>query len=161
MKQDAEPATLVVVCGLPGVGKTTHAQQVAARIDAVRLCPDDWMDRLEVNLWDGMMRSRIETLQWDLARDLLALRQSVVIEWGTWARSERDLLRDGGRATGALVELHHLEAPIEVLWSRIRARDLEDPPITHNQLRQWIDQFETPEDDELATWDHGVHIDTT
>lgn len=37
---------LIVVCGLPGAGKTRHATQVAATLDAVRLDADHWMTRL-------------------------------------------------------------------------------------------------------------------
>jgi len=53
----------------------------------------------------------------------------VIIEWGTWARSERDMLRLGARALGASVELQFVSAPPEVLIERIRLRDREDPPI--------------------------------
>lgn len=156
----ATTATLVVVTGLPGSGKTTHARDIADHLDAVRLCPDDWMLRLDVDLWNADTRDRIERLQWDLGRDLLARGQSVVVEWGTWAQVERDQLRDDGRAAGARVELHHLHAPVEVLWQRIAVRDREDPPITRAHLDDWAGLFQWPDDAELATWDHGIRLDT-
>ncbi len=111
---------LIVVCGLPGAGKTTHAKRLEVGRGAVRLCPDDWMDALSANQWDGACRARVEALQWALAQRLLAPGQTVVIEWGIWARSERDTLRLGARALGAGVELHYLTAPVEVLFERIR-----------------------------------------
>jgi molybdopterin-guanine dinucleotide biosynthesis protein len=37
---------LIVVCGLPGSGKTTLAKTLESRLRAVRFCPDDWMDAL-------------------------------------------------------------------------------------------------------------------
>ena len=91
---------LIIVCGLPGSGKTTHAKQLEGNLRAIRFCPDEWMDMLEINLYDGNARERIEALQWKLAQDLLRLRQTVIIEWGTWGRSERDALRVGARALG-------------------------------------------------------------
>ena len=34
---------LILTCGLPGAGKTTLAQQLAADRDALRLTKDEWM----------------------------------------------------------------------------------------------------------------------
>jgi predicted kinase len=96
-------ARLIIVCGLPGSGKTTHAKQVEEKLRAVRFCPDDWMDALGIGLWDGESRERVEKLQWKLAQEILALGHNVVIEWGTWGRSERDALRCGARALGPLL----------------------------------------------------------
>jgi predicted kinase len=144
---------LILVCGLPGSGKTTHAKQVERNLHAVRFCPDEWMDVLQIGLWDGESRARIETLQWKLAQDLLALGHTVVIEWGTWARSERDVLRIGARSLGAAVELHCLDAPVEILFDRIRRRNMESPPITLDDLVKWASIFERPSSEELALFD--------
>ncbi len=46
------PSTVVIVCGLPGSGKTTHAQALAADMGAVRFSADEWMGALLMNLWD-------------------------------------------------------------------------------------------------------------
>jgi predicted kinase len=144
---------LVVVCGLPGSGKTGHARSVAAGLGAVRMCPDEWMEALGVDLWDTSTRSRVEALQWTLTRELLALGQSVVIEWGTWSRDERDELRRGARAIGAAVELHFLDAPVDVLWARVAGRDRERPPISRADLAAWSEIIERPTAEELATYD--------
>jgi predicted kinase len=97
---------LVIVCGLPGSGKTMHAKQLEWNLRAIRFSPDEWMEVLEIGLWDGEVRGRIEKLQWKLAQDFLALGHNVILEWGTWGKSERDALRTGARALGAAVELH-------------------------------------------------------
>src|SRR5260370_23048873 len=121
---------LIIVCGLPGSGKTTHAKQVEQTLPAVRFCPDEWMDALGIGLWDSESRERIEKLQRKLTQDILVLGHNVVIEWGTWGRSERDALRSGARALGAAVELHFIDAPVEVLFDRIHRRNQKSPPIT-------------------------------
>ncbi len=146
-------ARLIIVCGLPGSGKTTHAKQVEQELHAVRFCPDDWMDALDIGLWDGEVRERIEKLQWKLAQEILALGHNVVIEWGTWGRSERDALRCGARALGAAVELHFIDAPVEVLFDRIRRRNRESPPITLADVMKWAESFERPSAEELALFD--------
>jgi adenylate kinase len=41
---------LVIVCGLPGSGKTTLAKEIEEKQQATRFSPDDWMDALELKL---------------------------------------------------------------------------------------------------------------
>ena len=99
---------LIIVCGLPGSGKTTHAKLLESGLRAIRFCADEWMDALSLDLYDEGRREKIEALQWRLGRNLLARGLTIIIEWGTWGRSERDTLRLGARAVGAAVELHYL-----------------------------------------------------
>ena len=106
-------ARLIIVCGLPGSGKTTLASTLESKLRAVRFSPDEWMDALALNLWEEEKRAKIEALQWKLAQQLLAQGHTVIIEWGTWARTERDTLRLEARAVGAAVELHYVSAPAE------------------------------------------------
>jgi predicted kinase len=143
---------LVVLCGLPGSGKTTAARALVAD-GGVRLCPDDWLVALGLDLWDVDRRARMEALQWELAQTLLASGVLVVVEWGTWTRAEREVLRQGARALGASVELHHLGAPVEELWRRVSARGREDPPITRRDLEEWAQAFEAPDAAERAGYD--------
>ena len=117
----------MVVCGLPGAGKTTHATRLCAEVGAVRFSPDEWMERLSLDLWDEDRRAGVEALQWTLAQQLLSQGLVVVIEWGTWGRSERDTLRTGARDLGAEVALHYLRASPDVLYSRVLRRAAEDP----------------------------------
>jgi predicted kinase len=148
---------LVLVCGLPGSGKTTRAEQLAGEVGAVRLSPDDWMRALGIDLFDQPARGRIEALQWELAQELVALGTSVVIEWGFWTRAERDALRDGARRLGAAVELHLLDEPVDVLWERVRTRGREEAwgsrAITREELDEWAAAFEAPDPTELASYD--------
>lgn len=148
---------LFVVTGLPGSGKTTLASPLAASLGAVRMCPDEWMLAAGIDLWDADARARIEELQGELAMDVLATGRSVVIEWGTWSRQERDALRDAARSVGAAVELRPVSAPVEELWRRIVERDREgrvsSRAITRAELDDWVHRYEVPSPEELATYD--------
>jgi predicted kinase len=128
---------LIIVCGLPGSGKTTRAKALEAKLRAVRFCPDDWMESLSIDIYNEEARGKVEALQWKLAQGLLALGLAVIIEWGTWGRSERDALRLRARELGAAVELHYLLAPPDVLFARIQRRGLENPPIKQEALLRW------------------------
>lgn len=150
---------LIIVCGLPGSGKTTHAKVLESKLRAVRFCPDEWMDALSIDLYDEERRAKIEGLQWKIATELLTLGLTVIIEWGTWGRSERDALRLGARALGAAVELHYLSAPMDVLFDRIQRRGLEKPPIERDDLCRWFDKFQEPTPEEMALFDKPLIAD--
>jgi predicted kinase len=85
----------------------------------------------------------------------------VIIEWGTWARSERDTLRVGARALGAAVELHYLSAPADVLFDRIQRRGREYPPIERDVLSRWFEIFQAPAPEEMALFDKPLAADLT
>jgi predicted kinase len=152
---DAGPR-LIIVCGLPGSGKTSRAKALEASLLAVRFCPDEWMESLSINVYNEEARGKVETLQWKLAQKLLALGLTVIIEWGTWDRSERDASRLGARSLGAAVELHYLSATVDVLFERIQRRGMEKPPIERDELNQWIEIFQAPTPDEVALFDKHI-----
>ena len=80
MEKSCAGARLIIVCGLPGSGKTTLAKVLEKKLGAVRFCADDWMNALSLNLYDEEGRAKIEALQWKLGQKLLALGL-VIIEW--------------------------------------------------------------------------------
>jgi len=89
---------LIIVCGLPGAGKTTLAKSLEQSLQAIRFSADEWMEALSLDLYNEESRGKIEALQWTLGKELLARGLIVIVEWGTWGRSERDQLRLEARA---------------------------------------------------------------
>ena len=150
-------ARLILTCGLPGAGKTTLARQLAAQRGAARLTKDEWLIALGSNPWDEPTRVRLEHELWQLAQQLLRLGLSVVLDFGLWARVERDEFRTAARGLGAGVELHYLDVATDELWRRIEARNAAPPwdryPISRAHLDEWAASFEAPDAGELALFD--------
>lgn len=148
---------LMLTCGLPGAGKTTLARRLAADRGAVCLTKDEWLEALGSSPWDEPIREKVEHELWRLAQEILRLGLSVVLDFGLWARIERDEIRAAARGLGVGVELHYLDAATDELWRRIEARNSEPPwdshPIRRSDLDGWVRHFQAPDAVELALFD--------
>ena len=151
---------LVLICGLPASGKSTLARQLAPKIRAIRLDKDRWTTRLGLDVWDDELRVRVEGQLWELAQELLANGQSVILEWGHWARAERDEKRLGARALGVAVELRYLDASLEELIERAERRSASGEwtasPMTRAHFERWAQVFEPPDEEEMRLFDPPV-----
>ena len=150
----------MLTCGLPAAGKTTLARELAAERSAVRLTKDEWQRALGSSPWDRDVGERIEQELWRLAQELLRLGVSVVLDFGLWARVERDELRTAARDLGVGVELHYLDVSLDELWRRIDARNAAPPwdsePITRAHLDDWHAAFQAPDAAELGLFDSAT-----
>jgi predicted kinase len=159
--------TLYLLCGLPGSGKTTLAKRLEQDTPALRLTPDEWMTPLygasicepdTLEQWNSA-HDRVEKVQWQIAERALVLGVSVVLDFGVWAREERDDFRTRAAALGARSELTFLDVPLIVLKARVKARN-EVPghgayPISEAELEQWSTLFQRPSPDELEPRESG------
>ena len=148
---------LILICGLPGAGKTTLARKLAQEMPAIRLCPDEWKASLGIDYYDEQMGERLESRLLEIAWELLDLGQDVILEFGFWVRSERDLLRRTAKQRNLRVELYFLEVPFEELTRRLAIRNLEGGhgvvPIEPEKMKEYASVFQAPSDEELALFD--------
>lgn len=153
-------ATLYLICGLPGSGKTTLAKQIESSHSALRLCPDEWIESLLADITDAAeldrLRTPVESIQWDVAKRALTLGINVVLENGFWSRAERASYRSQAEALGARVELLYLNVGRDELWARLSKRNNNLPPgtfvVREDQLDLWLSWFEPPTAEEVAVF---------
>lgn len=149
---------LHLLCGLPGAGKTTRARELEAAGAGILLNADSWVCALYPDDAEAAARderkSLVERIQWELAERLLAAGTSVILDWGLWARAERDHYGGRARALGAEAVVVFLDAPLETLHERLAARNLDLPPGTFHvsaaELDDWATRFEPPTPEELC-----------
>jgi predicted kinase len=149
-------ATLFLICGLPGSGKTTFAKKLESSQHALRLSPDAWISKILANTGTPSERDRlrpaIEAVQWDVAQRVLALGKDVILEWGFWSHAERQYWRQEAEKLGVRVEIHYFDVPLDELWQRLSKRNEQLPPdtfvVSKENLELWYHLFEAPTADE-------------
>lgn len=150
-------ARLLLTCGLPGAGKTTLARRLAADRGALRLTKDEWLRALGSTPSDALTQEKVEHQLWQLTQETLSLGLSVVLNFGLWARNERDEMRSVARRLCVGVELHYLDVPTNELWRRIDERNTQPPwdayPIRSADFDEWIPHFQAPDVAEQALFD--------
>jgi predicted kinase len=150
-------ATLHLMVGLPLVGKTTLAKQLEQEYSALRLTPDEWHTRLfgyDVEEEEHDARhGLIESMLWDIAARVLALGVNVILDFGFWAKVEREDYRARAKQLGAGSEIHFLDVPEEELFARLAIRNTHPPQgafyIPKTKLKEYIPIYQPPTPDEL------------
>lgn len=147
-------AILHLMVGLPSSGKTTLAKQLEYTLPALRLTPDEWMLKVVEDAYDEDKRAVVETMLWEIAGQVLQLGNDVILDYGFWAKEERDDFRQRAAGVGASMKIHFLDIPSEELHRRLAARNDNLPPntvyIPPEDLDLWLTIFERPTADELS-----------
>jgi len=148
-------ATLHLVSGPIGAGKTTKAKEIALHTRAALMSPDEWMNNSGVPLRFSEVRALIEEAQFKVAEFLLSQDRDVVIEWGTWSRQERIEILTKAKALGHNVAGYFLTPDLNTLIQRVESREAnwsDSDRVTSDEVASAARSFENPKDDELELY---------
>ena len=146
-------ATVHLLCGRPGSGKTTFARELEDTHKAVRYTYDEWIVQLYGRSPEQFetLFNRVSNLIWRIAMRNLALGTDVILDKGFWYKRDRENARQAATAIGAGSKLYFLDAPIDVLRKRIITRSKSDQDslwINDQAFTEFITRFEPPSNDE-------------
>lgn len=156
-------ATLHVIFGPSGAGKTTYAYAYARREGAVPFILDEWLatlfaadmpDPLDYE-WLVDRVQRCEAQIWSTAAGCLAAGTPVIIDLGLMTRADRARVREIAEGAGLPAQWHYVTADAEVRRARVAERSvikgesfaIEVKP-EHFDFTEGV--FEPPGPDELA-----------
>jgi predicted kinase len=143
---------LHLMVGLPGVGKTTLALQLAHDLPALRLSADD----LQLTLYGddvqdpahNQRHDAIEAALWPLAVQAMQAGAQVILDFGFWSRAERADVRTRAAALGFATHIHAPPDPGRATrLARIAARSVGFS-VTEAQMAEWEALYEPPGPDE-------------
>jgi len=154
-------ATLHLMVGLPFSGKTTLARKLERQRAALRLTTDEWHVRLfgqdAREPEHDARHSLIESMLWNVASRALELGTNVILDFGFWAREEREDFRSRAHKLGASSEVHFLDVSEAELLRRLEKRNSQPLQeyfyISAEMMKPWIAFFQRPTADELVRRD--------
>lgn len=156
-----ELGTIIMLCGLPGAGKTTMAKKLEKGRSAVRFSPDEWILQLLPNNYSFEERDRlrhpVEKLLYETASRIAELGGTAILENGFWTQADRNSYRDKIHANNLRVELYYLDVPLQTLSERLLKRNGMLPEgsfaVSQDELDRWYNQFEPVHEEEAAAYD--------
>jgi predicted kinase len=152
-RADHQAATIYLIVGLPGAGKTTHAKELELRAPALRLTPDEWQIALFGDQNPPDKRDLVEGKLIQLGMRAAELGTDVVFDFGFWGRDERSALRWIATTIGVRSQVVYLPIEHDEQRRRVTNRFASTPGETFQmsdvELTQWRLQFQAPDDEEL------------
>lgn len=151
--RSAECATVYLIVGLPGAGKTTRAKELEVSERALRLTPDEWQIMLFGDANPPDLRDLVEGKLVQIGMRAAQLGTNVVLDFGFWGTDERSALREIAASVGARAQVVY--QPVEHEEQRRRVRYRADTaahttlPMSEAELVAWRAQFQEPDEAEL------------
>ena len=156
-------ATVHIVFGSQGAGKTTYSRQLADATNSTRFSIDEWMGELfgpdlptPMNLtWIMERVQRCESRIWSTASEVVQRGGSAALDLGFLRVSDRSRFIKLAEVKGLPVQLHYVDAPHDVRRARVASRNAKKGEtfafeVTPAMFDFMEKQFERPTETELS-----------
>ncbi len=149
-------ATLFLIHGFIGSGKTTFSKKLEVEKNAVRFTPDEWMIHFYgVNPPEEMFsiyHDNINKMIEEMAIEFLKRAQNVILDYGFWKREDRDYFRNLALNLNFDCVFYSMNSDFEVCKERALKRTNDMPKgalfIDEHALNKFWDMFQPMGNDE-------------
>ncbi len=139
---------LVIVCGLPGVGKSTVAERVAERLGAEHLRTDAVRKEIRSTpRYDADESRRVYAALVDMARERLEAGEDVVLDGTYGTAKHREWARSVAAELDAAFAVLRVECEEAVATERIATREGDVSDATPETFYEIRAGFDAPESD--------------
>lgn len=141
-------ATVYLIYGFLGSGKTTFSKRLAEERSAIRFSMDEWYLQLfsdgATHQIDGLRWSRLQQTLHELWPQIATHGVDVVLDFGFWSRDQRDRIRSLARSAGVETALFWVQCPDDTALRRCLARNGTTGSflITHEGFQEMRSRFE-------------------
>ena len=152
-------AKVILVCGKICSGKSTYAQQLRRKNNAVLLSVDEIMLSIFGQYVGEKHDEYCENLQhylYDKSLELIESEINVILDWGFWQKDEREYAKKFYKDRGIECELHYIDVPDSIWKDRIRERNgavsdgrAEAYYVDENLAAKFSAMFEPPVNEEI------------
>lgn len=119
-------ASLIIICGLPGVGKTTVAKKLAAKTKAILLRTDVIRkESKKVDYSEKVMRGVYEKMFFQ-AKNLLKEGKDVILDATFYARKRRGVAKKIAKEVGAGFKIVEVICPKNLVKKRMKKRKRDE-----------------------------------
>jgi predicted kinase len=156
-------ATVHIIVGSTGAGKSTYSASLSERAGALRFSIDEWMGKLfwmdspEPIDYDWTIEkiARCEQMIFATVRDLARLGVSSVLDLGFTRAEHRAKFVDLAKTESLPVQMHWIDVPAEVRWQRVIERNEQRGATFVMEVKRDMFDFmeriwEPPTPDEMA-----------
>jgi len=164
------PASIHLICGATGAGKTTYARALSKRIGAVHFSIDEWMAALfwmdnpspTDPAWAIERAERCMVQIWATAREVASCGVPCILDFGFGTRELRSRFANLSREAGLPMQLHVLDIPADERWWRVQKRNADGSgQLAFAITREMFDfveaTWQTPDENEMSCY-NGVIV---
>jgi len=149
-------ASLYLIHGFIGYGKTTFAKKLVKDTGAVKFTHDEWMiDFYGTNPPIENFQNYCTTINnkiIEMTKEFIKRDIDVILDFGFWSRKDRDNYRDLAKSLGAKVILYSINCDFETALERVKKRTEAMPEgamfIDENAMHVLWKKFEPLQEDE-------------